>query len=179
MIVINLFGVPSAGKSSGAAYIFSKLKMESVNVELVTEVAKDELWNKSIEPFNCQEYLFGKQSYRLSRLKDKVDIVITDSPLPLTILYNNNPILDEDFEHVVMKIFHSYQNINILLNRVKEYNPVGRFQTEEESNSLKQPIIKILDKYNIDYDEYNGCIEDYDKIVEVILSTLNKYKKGR
>ena len=27
MIIVNLFGVPGAGKSTGAAYIFSKLKM--------------------------------------------------------------------------------------------------------------------------------------------------------
>ena len=40
-IVINLFGVPSAGKSTGAAYIFSRLKMAGVNAELVTEFAKD------------------------------------------------------------------------------------------------------------------------------------------
>jgi len=44
-IVINLFGVPSAGKSTGAAYIFSQLKMAGVNAELVTEFATVELKN--------------------------------------------------------------------------------------------------------------------------------------
>jgi len=172
MLVVNLFGVPSAGKSTGAAYIFSKLKMAGINAELVTEFAKDEVWNRSVEPFNCQEYMFGNQSYRLSRLKNNVDVVVTDSPLPLTILYNNNPILGKSFETTVMNVFNSYQNLNILLNRVKKYNPVGRLQTEEESNALKEPVIHLLKTFDIDYLVYDGSEEDYDKIVEEIKNIL-------
>lgn len=52
MIVVNLFGVPSAGKSSGAAYIFSKLKMEGINAELVTEFAKDKVWEEILKALN-------------------------------------------------------------------------------------------------------------------------------
>ena len=43
-LVVNLFGAPSAGKSTGAAYIFSKLKMAGYNAELVTEFSKDMCW---------------------------------------------------------------------------------------------------------------------------------------
>ena len=57
-LVINLFGAPCAGKSSGAAYIFSQLKMMGVNCELVTEVAKDFTWEKNTEALSCQEYIF-------------------------------------------------------------------------------------------------------------------------
>ena len=32
-IVVNFFGVPSAGKSTGAAYVFSRLKMAGINAE--------------------------------------------------------------------------------------------------------------------------------------------------
>lgn len=174
MIVVNLFGVPSAGKSSGAAYIFSKLKMAGINAELVTEFAKDKVWEESKEVFNCQEYLFGKQSFRLSRLKNKVDVVITDSPLPLNILYNNNDILGETFNDLVMKVFNSYTNINILLNRVKPYNPIGRHQTEEESNALTAPLINILNKYHINYTKYNGCIQDYDCIIDTVFNIIKK-----
>ena len=42
-LVVNLFGVPGAGKSTGAAYIFSQLKMAGVNAELITEFAKDKV----------------------------------------------------------------------------------------------------------------------------------------
>lgn len=47
MVVVNLFGVPSAGKSTGAAYIFSKIKMAGVNAELIIEFAKDKVWEEN------------------------------------------------------------------------------------------------------------------------------------
>ena len=43
-MVVNLFGAPGAGKSTGAAYIFAILKMHGIDAELVTEFAKDKLW---------------------------------------------------------------------------------------------------------------------------------------
>ena len=56
-IIVNLFGAPGAGKSTGAAYIFSKIKMAGVNAELVTEFAKDKVWEESKEVFNNQIYI--------------------------------------------------------------------------------------------------------------------------
>ena len=49
MLVVNLFGAPGAGKSTGAAYIFSRLKMLGINAELVTEFAKDKVWENNQE----------------------------------------------------------------------------------------------------------------------------------
>ena len=50
-IVVNLFGPPGSGKSTGAAYIFSKLKMAGINAELVDEFAKAKVWEESKEAF--------------------------------------------------------------------------------------------------------------------------------
>jgi adenylate kinase family enzyme len=52
MILVNLYGAPGSGKSTGAAYIFSKLKMAGVDAELVTEFAKDKVWEESKAPFD-------------------------------------------------------------------------------------------------------------------------------
>ena len=93
MIIVNLFGVPGAGKSTGAAYIFSQLKMKGINAELITEFAKDKVWENNEKVFKNQLYLFGKQSFRISRVQDEVDVIVTDSPLLLSILYNQTPIL--------------------------------------------------------------------------------------
>lgn len=172
MIVVNLFGVPSAGKSTGAAYIFSQLKMKGINAELVTEFAKDKVWENNTEVFKNQAYLFGKQSYRLSRCKDKVDVIVTDSPLPLSIFYNNNPSLTENFNKSVMDVFNSYNNINYLLLRTKPYNPSGRFQTEEESDALKQPMIDLLENRNIGYKEINGDKDGYNQIINEICKMI-------
>lgn len=45
MLVVNLYGAPCAGKSTAAAYIFSRLKMAGVNCELITEFAKDMVYD--------------------------------------------------------------------------------------------------------------------------------------
>lgn len=172
MLVVNLFGVPGAGKSTGAAYIFSQLKMNGINAELVTEFAKDKVWEENAEVFKNQAYLFGKQSYRISRCKDKVDVIVTDSPLPLSIFYNKDESLTENFNKSVMDVFNSYNNLNFLLLRTKPYNPIGRHQTEEESDALKQPMVNLLTSRGIDYTEEIGEVEGYDRMVECILNSI-------
>ena len=87
MLVVNLFGAPGAGKSTGAAYIFSQLKIKSVNVELVTEFAKDMTWEKNKKALTNQIYMLGNQLQRIYRCQDEVDVIVTDSPLLLNILY--------------------------------------------------------------------------------------------
>lgn len=172
-IVVNLFGPPGSGKSTGAAYIFSKLKMAGINAELVDEFAKAKVWEESKEVFNNQVYILGKQYFKMSRCADKVDVIVTDSPVLLSILYNNNSkILGKPFNDLVYNIFNSYNNKNYLINRVKPYNPKGRLQTEEESDALKQPLIDIMNKNNLEFVEYKGIEEDYDKIVAEILQAI-------
>ena len=119
MIVINLFGAPGAGKSTGAAYIFSQLKLKNINAELITEFAKDKVWEENKEVFKNQAYIFGKQSFKMSRCKDKVDVIITDSPLFLSALYNSDKVLGEDVNNVVLNVFNSYDNFNVFIQRVK------------------------------------------------------------
>lgn len=177
-IVVNFFGPPGAGKSTASAYIFAKLKMAGVNAELVTEFAKDKVWEESSETFKNQIHIFGEQSFRLSRCKDKVDVILTDSPLPLSILYNKEEYLTENFNKMVMDVFNSYPNINYFVKRVKRYNPIGRFQTEDESNELVKPLKNLLITRNIDFTEINGDVLDYDKVFKDILDLIQNKKGG-
>lgn len=173
MLVINLFGVPGAGKSTGAAYIFSQLKIKGVNAELITEFAKDKVWENNEEVFKNQAYLFGKQSFKMSRCRDKVECIVTDSPLPLSIFYNKDEVLGEDFNKTVMNVFNSYNNVNYLLIRTKPYNPVGRHQNEEESNALKAPMVSLLNNREISYTEVTGDIDGYNQIIEEVLKNID------
>ena len=76
-LIVNLYGGPGSGKSTGAAYIFSKLKMAGVDAEYVTEYAKDKVWEGNKEVFNCQFYITGKQVFRIHRCFGKVDVIVT------------------------------------------------------------------------------------------------------
>ena len=174
MILINLFGAPGAGKSTGTAYIFSQLKMRGVNVELVTEFAKDKVWEKSVEVFNNQAYIFGKQYFRISRCANKVDVIVTDSPLLLSIIYNNNPVLGKDFNKMVLNVVNSYNNRNYFLMREVPYSSIGRIHTEEESNQISNKIYQLLVDNNIDFTLISGTENGYNKIVESIYEELGK-----
>jgi replicative DNA helicase len=138
--------------STAAAYIFARLKMRGYNCELITEYAKDKTWEGNTTALSCQEYIFGKQSFRMMRCRDKVDIIITDSPLPLGIFYNENPVLDHSYEEMVLKVFYSYHNYNYFLVRCQPYNPIGRNQTQAEADVIGDKIQMFLDDNGIIYE---------------------------
>lgn len=171
-IVINLFGPPGSGKSTGAAEVFAALKKSGINVELVTEFAKDKTWEHNATALECQEYVFGKQSYRLARCRNEVDVIVTDSPLLLSIIYNHNPALGEKFNEVVLSVFDTYCNYNYYINRVKPYNPKGRNQTEYESDVLGGHIKNLLAAANIEYKIVNGDDDGYQEIIMDIKGEL-------
>ena len=172
-LVVNLTGAPGAGKSTGAAIIFAELKKLGINAELVTEFAKDKTWEHNATALSCQEYVFGKQSYRLARCRNDVDVIVTDSPLPLGLVYNDNPALDHHFTAVVLNVFNTYENINFFINRVKPYNPKGRNQTAEESDQLSLVIKNLYHNLNIGYIEINGDNEGYISAVKMVVDHLN------
>ena len=173
-IVVNLFAGPGAGKSTGAAFIFSQLKMAGVDAELVTEFAKDKVWEKSDSlVFKSQLYIFGEQSWRMSRCKDKVQVIVTDSPLILQSLYvdKSEPWYDS-FLDVVKKESNKYKNKNYFIRRSKDYNPNERNQNEEEAKKLDSTLITLLNDLSIPYDVVAGNTEGYMQIVEEVLQEL-------
>lgn len=84
MKVINLLSGPGAGKSTTAAGLFYQMKLKGINVELITEYAKDMTWEERYNTLSNQLYIFAKQYSRQLRVKNKVDYIVTDSPLLLS-----------------------------------------------------------------------------------------------
>lgn len=148
--IINIFGAPGAGKSTVSSQIFSELKYHNVSCELVNEFAKDLTWSERHRDLRVQPYIFGKQLLRLERLIGKVDYIITDSPLLLSLVYTNEswPL---SFSKMVVDIFHSFSNLNFLIKRTKPYIQSGRNQTEIESDILYTKIHSMLESNNINY----------------------------
>lgn len=172
-MILNLFGGPGSGKSTGAAYIFSKLKMLGVNAELVTEFAKDKVWEESKAVFDNQLYILGKQDFKVSRCYNKVDVVVTDSPAYNSKIYNNySGEKARMFDELVLAVHKSYDNLNYFVRRIKPYNPLGRFQTENESDELSERIKNSLVKDSVSFTEIDGCVEGYDMVVAKIMEEL-------
>lgn len=171
--LINLFGQPGSGKSTLAAYVFSKLKMMNINCELVTEFAKDKVWEKNNEALSNQIYIFAKQYYRISRCTEKVDVIITDSPLFLSPFYNKDPEIDEPLKQLAFIISNKYNNLNYFLKRIKKYNPIGRLQSESEADQYGIRIKEMLNLYNINFREIDGDLISADIIIQDIMEYIN------
>jgi hypothetical protein len=148
--IVNFWGGPGSGKSTTAAAVFYEMKKRQLQVELVTEYAKDMTWEGRHNVLEDQLYILAKQNRRLHRLKGKVDWVITDSPLPLGLIYMI-PNYYETFEPFVLDVWNSYSNHSFLLGRDFEYQPVGRNQTAQEALVVDDALVKFLDDKAIDY----------------------------
>ncbi len=87
----------------------------------------------------------------MGRVRDKVQVMVVDSPLILCIIYNNDETLGENFNKTVRDVFNSYTNRNYLLIRNHIYEDEGRFQNEEEALEVRKQIINALDNLGIYY----------------------------
>lgn len=169
-LVINLYGGPGSAKSTICAGVFSQLKWKEVECELNLEFAKDLVFEESFENLKNQLYVFGNQHIRMSRLNGKVDIIVTDSPLLNSIIYDakNDPI----FKELILREHNKLNNFNIFLNRKKKYNPNGRLQTEEEAIELDKQIKNMLIENEVDFIELDGIPENIDVIVDKAIKLL-------
>lgn len=174
-IIVNFFAGPGCGKSTGASWLFSQLKMHGVDCEYVTEFAKDKVWENNGEVFKCEFYITGKQAFKISRCFGKVDVIITDSPIAISMVYNAT----DKFKAAVLEEFNKYEknNLNILLNRVVPYDPNGRLQkNEDDAKKIDDNIKNTLDESNIPYTIINGNVDGYKAILDIILEKLRKQK---
>lgn len=167
-IVINLMGSPGAGKSTTAAFLFYKLKMKGVKCELITEYAKDRVWEENKMALDDQLYMFAKQEHRQFKLQNKVDVIITDAPLILSLYYGKH--LSDSFRQLVMEEFNKYDNMIYYLNRKHKYESIGRLQDENASNNISKDLITILNDYNIPFKSLDTDID----FVEIMLHDIFK-----
>ncbi len=175
MIVCNLFGSPGSGKSTLAAGIFYELKTLGINTELVVEFAKQLTWQKRFNTLKNQPYVLGKQLDKLLHLEGQVDLVITDSPIILSVVYADIDWGD-NFIHSVFDFFNRFDNVNFLINRVKPYIKKGRNQTEDEANNLHRIIEGVMNDFVVPYVIVDGNKEGKDYIVKRLLERLVENK---
>ena len=171
-LVVNLFGGPAAGKSTTAAGVFSLLKLNGINCELVTEFAKELVWKESFYELDDQIFVTGNQYHGMYILDGKVDVIITDSPLITGLMYNT---VSDTFVKLTLELFRGFHNLNYYINRTKKYQQAGRFQTEEEAVKIDGEFKLFVDRHNIEYNHVDGNYEGINKIVEDVLKIKGKH----
>ena len=163
-LVVNLFGGPGCGKSTLMAAIFHQLKLNGYDCEMVTEFMKDLIWEKRTETFKDELYIFAKQNHRLFRVNGKVNIIVTDRPLLLTSVYNQD---DKELCDLCLKTFKQYNNLNFLLKRQTTYQENGRLQSEEDAIRIDKITQDLLKSNRINhYIVNNNDLVDIIKIIK-------------
>lgn len=167
-LVINLIGGPGSGKSTCASGIFYELKKLGINCEMALEFAKDKVWEESYRTMDDQIYIFGKQFHKIWRLKDKVNVIITDSPLLVSIYYNKD--YSNYFDKLVLEQYNRFNNKLFFIERNDSYQTEGRIQTKEEAEKIDKEIKDILQNNSIDYTSVKNenAVEEIVKIVRTL-----------
>lgn len=152
---INFIGGPGTGKSTKAAEEFFKMKVMGYDVELVTEVAKDFVWEERHKTLSIQPYVTFKQYKNLKRIDGKVDFVITDSPLLLGIVYKRlyNLDISYNFDLLIKELSDKmgYAHEYRFIKRKHSYNKIGRNEDEEMAKKVDELILEVLDEFEIQY----------------------------
>ena len=170
-VIVNLFGGPGVGKSTAAFYLMAKLKMNGVDCEYTPEFAKDKVWEGNLDVFNCQFFVTGRQAWQIRRLFNKVEVIITDSPIALGAPYADSP----ELAVCCLKEFEKYKdvNYNIVLTRSTNFVENGRRHSQKESAELDSKVLDLLEKNNIEYTIISPSEKNYDELVKSILKRLS------
>lgn len=178
-LIVNLIGGQGSGKSTTMAGIFEWLKWHNIDCEMCSEFAKELVWENRQDTFKDELYIFAKQNHRLFRCNGKVDVIVTDRPLIMSVAYNEvygdkkNVEWNMAYENMVIETFSKYNNLNIFLNRVKPFNPNGRNETEEKAKEFDIVFKELLDNSNINYYTFDGCEESVEEICKLIISKIS------
>jgi len=145
--VINLWGGPGCGKSTTAAGLFNLMKNRGHKVELVTEYAKDLTYDRDQGGLADQLSILAQQNRRLSRLRGQVEWAITDSPLPLSLVYLKDEALAVPLCDLAYRLMAADEHYHVKVRRVKPYQRFGRSQSEQEAQLLDAAIYAMLGAY--------------------------------
>jgi nicotinamide riboside kinase len=176
--VINLFSGPGTGKSTIASAIFSEVKIRGLNCELVHEYIKKWVYEgRSPKTFD-QLYILGQQSKAESLLYNKVEYLITDSPLLIIPFYEKMLVGKEIVKPAVKNFIEHAESqgviyYNFWLNRPSNYDEKGRYQTKAESEIIDQSMKNFLKEEGINLIELST---NHDERLRVILETLDILK---
>ena len=158
--IINLFGGPGIGKSSIASGLTYKLKKKHITCDNPYEFPKLLAWDENHSAIRDQLYVLANQHRGIVKSYGKVDYIILDSPILLSLTYRNYyksndypaTLYGKSFDKMVLDTFNQYDNINIVLERADgNHNEKERYQDLEQSVAIDNLCKQVLDETNTPY----------------------------
>ncbi len=155
-IVVNLIGGPGCGKSILSADLFAFLKRNYTSCDISWEYIKKKLREKALKVIQSQIYIFGKQQFQLFTMRDEVEVIVTDSPIILSAIYDKTEC--PHLKALILKEFSTYKNLVYFIERDEnvEYEQEGRYQDLNGAKEVDAKVKKFLNENNIPYKVING-----------------------
>ena len=175
--IINIFGGPGIGKSSIAAGITYKLKKNHISCDQPYEFPKLLAWDDNHSAIQDQLYVLANQHRGIVKSYGKVDYIVLDSPIIISLTYRNyykgteypSSLYCESFDKMVLDTFNQYDNINIVLDRADGvHNNDERYQNLEESKELDIVIENSLIENNIPFHKIKVNDDTVDDIMKLV-----------
>lgn len=147
--IINLWGGAGCGKSTLAALLYAHMKMQGRGVELVREYVKTWAWEGRPIRSEDELYIFTKQLRAEAHLYGKVEWIVTDRPLGLSVVYQRFFKGNGAIETIWQGIMHEQsekgiKHLNLMVARNHPYQSAGRNQTEEESKAVDKICREVM-----------------------------------
>ena len=175
--IINIFGGPGIGKSSIAAGVTYKIKKNHISCDQPYEFPKLLAWDDNHSAIQDQLYVLANQHRGIVKSYGKVDYIVLDSPILLSLTYRNyykrteypSSLYGESFDKMVLDTFNQYDNINIVLDRAEGvHNNDERYQNLEESKELDIVIENSLIENNIPFHKIKVNDDTVDDIMKLV-----------
>lgn len=172
-LMVNFYAGPSSGKTTAALELTAALKKAGYNVEYVAEYAKElVLENRSAELAD-QRKVTDEQYRRFDRIRSSADIIVTDSPILLGLVYGDGKI-DDTYKKQIRAYYDGFDNFNMFVERPQgaTFQTEGRVHDEKQSIELDGKIKSMLEAQGVFYGTYKR--DNIAKTVERISTTYNR-----
>lgn len=178
MIVVNFFGGPNSGKSTQAAGLFAKMKINDCSVEHVNEYAKMCVWENRLDLLEDQLYIMAKQNRKIKRLVGKVGFAVTDSPILLSSIYRTaygEPHYTDLIDKLAHECFNGNHNINFMCKRNnQEYIRNQRSLDYENALKIDNEIYKMFADYKIPFFNLDVNEESIDVAYKYVMKRMER-----
>lgn len=173
MLIVNIFGAPGAGKSTYAARLYSELKMAGVETELVREVAKQYVYDGTLN-YKPQMQILDEAVEQIESLHSSVEVVVSDSPILLSVVSAKERV--GEITQRAKRYHYSRPSLNFMMTLGSEddYNTRGRVYSYVEALKIEDKIIRTI------RDEIIGtfyCSWSIEHALKQVESTVDRIQK--